>query len=136
MFIEFERTQQLENSFFILSNVAGTTANAYFNSVYFLQQNNGTLVVDGFVSNVAQFSFIRSPLSIGTHKIALAYKANDFALYVDGVQVGTDTSGSVPAMNFLTIGGGADVPVQGQAVNQALLFKTRLTNAQLAELTA
>jgi hypothetical protein len=136
LFVEFERLQQLENSFFILSNIAGTTSASYFNSVYIFQIGNGNLICDVFVSNVQQVGFNTAALSVGRHKIAFTYKANDFALYVDGVQVATDTSGSVPAMNFLTIGGGADVPLQAQAVNQALLFKTRLTNAQLAELTA
>ncbi len=33
------------------------------------------------------------------YKVALAYKANDFALYVNGALIGTDNSGSVPAMS-------------------------------------
>jgi hypothetical protein len=72
-------------------------------------------------------------------KIAFAYKANDFALYVDGVQVGTDTSGTVPTCSNLGLGqyynGGSLNVVNSKAVKQALVFKTRLTNAQLAELT-
>ena len=134
-FIDFNRIDSFANSVFIISNIAGTTVNSYHNSIYFYQQANGTLVVDGFVSNVQQFGFINSGLSVGNHKMAIAYKANDFVLYVDGVQVGTDVSGSVPAMNFLTIASAGDVPINNQKVSQVLLFKTRLTNAELAELT-
>jgi len=136
MFIEFNRTNTFEAAFFMLSNLVGTTTNAYQNSFYFLQQANGTMVVEVYVASAPQVLFTVAALSVGTHKMALAYKANDFALYVDGVQLGTDTSGSVPTANFLSIGGAVDGGVQKQAVNQALLFKTRLTNTQLAELTA
>ena len=73
-------------------------------------------------------------------KIALAYKANDFAFYVDGVQVGTDTSGTVPTCSNIGLGnyynGGSIQTINSKIVNQALLFKTRLSNADLAALTA
>jgi hypothetical protein len=136
LFVEFERSSLSEALFFILSNVAGTTANSYFNSVYAYQVPNDIIVIEGYVSNSLQFRFPSTGLSIGRHKMAIAYKQNDFVTYIDGVQIGTDSSGSVPAMNFLTIGGGADVIGHKNVVNQALLFKTRLTNSQLAELTA
>ena len=68
-------------------------------------------------------------------KVAAAYKANDFVLYIDGVQVGTDSSGSVPATSVLRYANPTgNAPYIGKIV-QTLLFKTRLTNAQLAELT-
>jgi hypothetical protein len=77
-----------------------------------------------------------SALPVGWHKFALAYKANDFALYVDGVQVGTVSSGSVPTgMNEIYIDQYIDGGIRNASKKQLLLFKTRLTNAQLAELT-
>jgi hypothetical protein len=135
MFIDFNKTASLANSFFLLSNIAGTTAGSYQNGIYIFPLENSALVCDGFMGNVQQFGFTLSPLSIGRHKIAVAYKANDFAIYVDGVLAGTDTSGTVPQMNYLTIGGGADVGSQSQSVNQVALFKTKLTNAELIALT-
>jgi hypothetical protein len=69
------------------------------------------------------------------HKIALAYKQNDFVIYLDGSQVGSDTSGAVPtSLTQIEFSEGAASPYTG-TVNQALLFKTRLSNAKLAELT-
>jgi hypothetical protein len=69
------------------------------------------------------------------HKIALAYKQNDFVIYLNGSQVGSDTSGAVPtSLTQIEFSEGAASPYTG-TVNQALVFKTRLTNAQLAELT-
>ena len=69
-------------------------------------------------------------------KVAAAYKANDFVLYIGGVQVGTDSSGGVPATSVLRYANPTgNAPYVGKVV-QTLLFKTRLTNSQLAELTA
>lgn len=87
----------------------------------------GVSVFDSTYSspNITQFS-----------KIALAYKLNDFAFYVDGTQVSTDTSGAVPtsltAFKFEDGSGGNSFFGN---VNQALLYKERLTNAELATLT-
>jgi hypothetical protein len=72
---------------------------------------------------------------LGTHKVAFAYKANDYVCYLDGVQVFTDTSATVPTVANVYVGTDGTAPIGG-TINQALLFKTRLTNAQLAELTA
>ena len=68
--------------------------------------------------------------TIGRYKIAFAYKLNDFVIYVNGTLSGSDTSGTIPACSQLGIGG----PF-GNGVNQAILFPTRLTNAELASLT-
>jgi hypothetical protein len=72
-------------------------------------------------------------------KVAVGYKANDFVIYINGVQKGTDTSGSLPpSLNNLEIGtyleGGSPF-TYAQSINQAVVFKTRLTNAELASLT-
>jgi hypothetical protein len=108
------------------------------NEVYFYGLPNGNYECEMFVSSVRQFIFSGSLGSFGTKKIAIAYKQNDFALYVNGVQIGTDTSGSVPAMNRLYVGrfyGNTTLNI-ASGVSEVLLFKTRLTNAQLAELTS
>ena len=71
-----------------------------------------------------------------TAKIAVAYKLNDFAFYVNGVQVAVDTSGAVPtSMSVFKFEDGAGGNVFFGKVNQAILFPTRLTNAELATLT-
>jgi hypothetical protein len=76
---------------------------------------------------------------IGRHKIALAYKSNDFTLFVDGVQKFTDTSASVPTCNRLNIGSlenfFTSTEQLGGSVGETILFPTRLTNAELASLT-
>jgi hypothetical protein len=102
---------------------------------------SNTIRANFYDSGLLQASFSLSGATVGQrYKIAAAYKQNDFALYINGVQVGVDTSGTVQAgLQDLQIGhlkGNTGVQdFNGNIVNQALLFKTRLTNAQLAELT-
>jgi hypothetical protein len=75
----------------------------------------------------------------GRYKMAFGYKTNDFALYVNGTLVGTDTSGATFSGTTLSridndLAGVAPNNVS-QSTNQVALFKTRLTNAELASLT-
>jgi hypothetical protein len=93
----------------------------------------------GFVINggTDQAILNSSNITAGRHKIAFAYKANDFVLYVNGVLIGSDTSGSVPTLSQALIGSryNGDTYFLGDEVNAAALWKTRLTNTQLAQLT-
>ena len=76
-----------------------------------------------------------TPLSAGYHKIAFAYKQNDFVLYADGVQVASDSSGSVPTCDELYIDKYIDGGDRNATKKEFILYKTRLTNAELATLT-
>lgn len=69
-------------------------------------------------------------------KIAFAYKANDFAMYINGVLSFSQSSGTVPAKAEVYLGSygnGSWQPKDG--INSAALWKTRLSNTQLATLT-
>jgi hypothetical protein len=73
--------------------------------------------------------------------MAFGYKTNDFALYVNGAQIGTDNSGTTFSGTTLSrvdtnITDSSIYSLASESINQALLFKTRLTNSQLAELTS
>ena len=71
------------------------------------------------------------------NKIAFKYKENDFALWVNGVEVDTDTSGVVPSentlnkLNFLK-GAGGNFYGKTKAV---AVYKEALTDEQLQSLT-
>ena len=72
------------------------------------------------------------------HKIAVKWKVNDFALWVDGVEVGSDTSGSsFPAdtLNSLSLDDGGGASKFLGKVKQLQVFKTALTDTELATLT-
>jgi hypothetical protein len=103
----------------------------------FYDGNSNTILADVYNGSSFQAQLIGGAIPVGQKfKAALAYKANDFALALNGVIVATDTSGSVPATDDLKINtsiyGNLDA---GLRQSQLLLFKTRLTNAELAELT-
>lgn len=69
-------------------------------------------------------------------KVAGAYKNNDFVMYVNGTQIGTDTSGSVPTTDKVNINTSIYGDTNGSRINSAILFPTRLTNAELISLTS
>lgn len=67
-------------------------------------------------------------------KVALAYKANDFAVSVNGNVVITDTAGAVPVVDRMYIGG-MNTRLNGH-VRKVAAYPVRLSNAQLQALTA
>ena len=73
----------------------------------------------------------------GTYKIAVAYKNNDVAFYVNGVQVGIDTSVSVPTLSNLYLYDflGTNTKYNTDKVKSAAIWKERLSNETLATLT-
>ncbi|BCV05500.1 MAG: hypothetical protein CM15mV109_030 [uncultured marine virus] len=73
------------------------------------------------------------------HKVAYKYKENDFALWVDGEQVDTDTNGAVPNANSLNIlsfsdGNNTNKFNEG-AIKMVAIFKEALSDTELAKLT-
>ena len=100
-----------------------------------IYQTGGVLNV--YCSAGAAFNLSYNPPA-GPLKIAVGYKSGDYVLYVNGVNAISSSEIAVVACSDLGFGvneylGTANPPSVGY--KQALLFKTRLTNAQLAELT-
>lgn len=80
---------------------------------------------------------ISSPTqSSGLMKVAAAYKNNDYVLYVNGVQIGTDTSASVPTCSVFVLGKYTTAIVTPTPINETKLYNTRLSNAELQALTS
>ena len=121
----------------MLSWVRNSTAGTYGNFIFVAANSSARPRVQVLQGGVQQCEILGSnTLTSGWHKFALAYKANDFAFYVDGALIGTATSGSVPTgLDQLFIDQYTDGGIRNASKKQFLLFKTRLTNAQLAELT-
>jgi hypothetical protein len=126
----------LDTSEFYLSD--GTYDN-HIRLQYFSNTNIifGVLVVGG----AAQCVLSTSAFTVSDNlKIAFKYKANDFALWINGTEVATDTSGTTFAANTLNrinLGqpdNSASGVFKGN-VKALSLWKTALTNAQLAQLT-
>jgi len=109
------------------------------NSIYIGYNTNGRLDVNLRSGGVYQAAFnytgVANPSEI--NKIAFKYKQNDFALWVNGVEVGTDSSGITPIgldkLNFSTTNAVADFFFGN--VNQVLYFPTALSDDECIELT-
>jgi len=71
------------------------------------------------------------------YKIALAYKNNDVVLYINGTSAAststTTISGTLSRLGFDVFTNGAQIIVS--PVNSAQLYKTKLSNTELAQLT-
>jgi len=89
-----------------------------------------------YVNNIIQFNVNASMLD-GFNKVALKYKENDFALWLNGVEVGSSNSGLAPValLSKLSLKDEAvGNPFFGKA-KDVRTFNTALTDAELIELT-
>ena len=124
-----------DGTFRVMSINDGTTGNVvqmFFSSV------DNRITAETKISNVGQgainYTLTNNLLN---NKIAFKYKENDFALWVNGVEVGTDTSGSVLSPNtlnnfdFALVG---SLPFYGK-VRSVKYFPTALTDEELENLT-
>ncbi len=113
--------------------VLNDTATSYSNLIYFRINTSSSFSYTMLNGAVTQASGSRT-LSVGRHKIALAYKANDVVFFVDGVLVSSDTTNSIPALNEIlfanTIYGASTL-----LLNYFALWKTRLSNDEILALT-
>ena len=132
LFLEFD---DLDYSFSSIARGISISDGTYTNRIYIAQLSGGGMYAISSTGCEIQES---TPLSRrGTIKVALAYKNNDYIMYVNGIQSGSDTSATVPLCNKLYLGQeiGLDVNCLYKPYNQAALYKERLTNAELATLT-
>jgi len=106
----------------------------YDDAVYF-EMYLGNMYGVIWDSGAQQFAFNAGALSIGRHKMAIGYKANDTVFYIDGVLKYTDTSLTIPTTSRLDVGALASATIGKTQTNLTALWKTRLTNTQLAQLT-
>jgi len=89
-------------------------------------------------ANQAIMNYTSADITINS-KIALKYKANDFAMWVDGVEVLTVSSGStfsVNTLNSIEFDSGAGTVKMFAKVKQLQVYKTALDDATLTALTS
>lgn len=90
-------------------------------------------------SNIGNIGYFTSVQPNTRYKVAIAYKVNDCQMYINGVDAGSDTTtGVMPTCSEFylnALGGGFNAPYEASNINAAALWKTRLTNTQLQQLT-
>jgi hypothetical protein len=70
----------------------------------------------------------------GRYKCAIAYASNDAVFYVNGKLIAADSSVNVPATSTISLNRSSFE--SSKDVNEVLLFKSRLSNDELASLTS
>ncbi len=100
---------------------------------------SNTIEARVFVGGSQQFdtSFVLNDITLN-NKFAIKWKVNDFALWVNGVEVDTDSSGSVPSantLNELSFKDGQGSNNFFGKVRQLQVYKTALSDSELATLT-
>jgi hypothetical protein len=105
-----------------------------------LYYNNtiGEIVALSKVGGVTQFVMSGNGYDLTqTHKIAVKYKVNNFSLWIDGVEVDTDSSGAVNATNTFNelAFNGNGLPFYGKT-KQIQYFDSILDSEQLEQLTS
>jgi hypothetical protein len=105
------------------------------NLIYITKSTTNTIIADVYLGGVRQAFFQSSVFPQGTYKCAVGYANNNMAFFINGVQIGsTDTSCSVPTMSRIMLGTNP-LGDSFSRTHQVALFKTRLTNAELASIT-
>ena len=139
---------QTEGTIYAEVNVRNWVSNLRILSISDGTSNNHVTLIKGStentlrlisrLSNVLQVSIQSSALTGNTFKIAAAYANNDFVLYINGAQIGTNNTALSPACSNVYLGSiesGAGTSALNDRIRAAALYTTRLTNAELAALT-
>ena len=103
----------------------------------FLFTSTGGIGFSVVASNVFIATIVGSSATLGTrYKVAFAYKNSDFVLYINGIQIGSQSSGTLTGtFSRLGFDSGFSTGYFNNKVNSLAHWKTRLTNSELAQLT-
>jgi hypothetical protein len=136
LYTEFKVNKLIGTASRYIFHVSDGTAN---NRIYMAFSGSSSNVLRGRIFNggTLQCTIDTSALTnTGTYKLALAYKNNDIVFYVNGVQIGVDTSATIPTCSRVDLGQNyAGASQLGDGINNANIWKTRLTNTELETLT-
>ena len=110
------------------NNVVRIRLSRFSNNIGYYVLSNGVTNVGALVSGQTQTN---------TNKIAVKYKQNDFALWINGVEVATDTSGNTPiglgTLQFTS--GNIALPFYGKC-KAIRVYKEALSDSELTTLTS
>ena len=110
-----------------------------------LHDNANNKRIEIWANSATIYAFVggSSAFTIGTitgtngnrYKMAVAYKSGDSVYYVNGTQIGTNSTTFTISLTSLIFDYWSGGYPPNAKVNEAVIFPTRLTNAELASLT-
>ena len=104
--------------------------------IYFAKDSNTQNIFQLATQSSAGYNFINTAnVTTSTVKMAIAYKSGQNAFYLNGTLISTASATANPTSISQIVFGDPNFGNSQTIVKQALLFKTRLSNAELAELT-
>ena len=116
------------------SNLISVNNNVNTQAISLNRESNNRLQFFIFNGGV-QANIITTNNTSGIFKVVATYKANEFKLYVNGVLIGTDTSGTLPTLITFNLGNIVGGVIQKNNINSAVLWKTALTEQECINLT-
>jgi hypothetical protein len=127
------------NSLANFGTLISVNSNSLSNFIYVTVNSSGQLRVQLFNGTI-QADIYSTVVVNNRYKLAFGYKTNDFVLYVNGVLIDSDVSGTTFSGTTLdTFDYNITIPTtfsnSSVSINSSALWKTRLTNAELAQLT-
>ena len=135
LFVDAEVTNFAEaaQSFITISD--GTITNR----VELRKGSPNTITLEGSAATGSFPNITLSSVAVGRYKIAVAYKTGSTALFINGTQIGSTSANAFAFTSLTNVIIGANFSGSTRFLNdrisQALLFKTRLTNQELQDLT-
>ena len=130
LFAELEWLETSTNIYLSLSD--GTNNNRI------LIYSSGVSEIRGLVqdSGSTQASFIVDANAREFSRVAVLYKQNYFAIWINGIELATDSSGTTPSgLDTLAFNAGATASFYGKT-KQVMTFKTALNDSELETLTS
>ena len=110
---------------------------SFANTIFIARSTAGNLFASYRNNNSAIFSMQKNNVA-NTFKAALAFESGNSVLYVNGEQIDTSLATYTPAVTYddIRLGGySANTANMSGGISQAIVFKTRLSNLDLAILT-
>tara|TARA_R110002153_G_scaffold3934_2_gene18827 strand:+ start:4956 stop:6212 length:1257 start_codon:yes stop_codon:yes gene_type:complete len=114
------------------------SANAIGSSRILLYRDSGNGNMYLYIQDsTTQFS---TPLLVNSNpqindKYAIAVKDNDLVVYCNGVKIAENTSGTIPATEYICLNKWNNTTYEQSKIKDVRLYNTRLSNAELATLT-
>lgn len=133
IYSEFKCLDGISNIILWMRNPSG---GSYGDMIKLEVRTNNVFQLEIKEANDPSANITSSALTVGNYyKVAVGYKQNDFVVYINGVQIGVDTSGSVPTCSEMYIGKYVDGGIRMGVVKDLKLYNTRLSNSELQALT-